>query len=121
MRKLQEALAPTGLPAYPAIWKPSADHPNPPDQYLVYSSTTAEDEHFDDAPISTKTFVYLNLWSMGDPTDAARAVRRAMRAVGFAMVEESDRGYNNPAYDVQADLYTVAWTWVIREEIDDGI
>ena len=121
MRMLQETLAPTAIPVYAAIWKPTAAYPNPPDQYLVYSTTTTEDEHFDDEPVSTKTFVYLNLWSTGDPTDAAKTVRRAMRAAGFSMVEESDRGYNNPAYDVQADLFTIAWTWVHREEIDDGI
>ena len=121
MRMLQEALAPTGLPTYAAIWKPTADHPSPPAQYLVYSSTTTEDEHYDDAPISTKTFVYLNLWSTGDPTDAAKAVRRAMRAAGFSMVEESDRGNSDPAYDTQADLFTISWTWVHREEIDDGV
>ena len=67
------------------------------------------------------TYVYLNLWSLTDPTDAAKAVRRAMRAAGFAMMEESDKGYNHPAYNVDANLFTVGWTWVYREAIDDGV
>lgn len=121
MISVQKALAPTGLPVYAAIWKPTASYQEPPAQYLVYSSTTTEDEHYDDMPVSTKTFVYLNLWSIGDPTDAAKSVRRAMRAAGFAMEEESDKGYNHPGYNVDANLFTVNWTWVWREMIDDGL
>ena len=121
MIAVQKALAPTGMPCYAAIWKPTAEHAVPPDQYLVYSSTTTEDEHYDDQPISTQTYVYLNLWSLTDPTDAAKSVRRAMRAAGFSMMEESDKGYNHPAYNVEANLFTVGWTWVYREAIDDGV
>ena len=121
MIAVQKALAPTGLSVYAAIWKPTVEYQEPPEQYLVYSSTTTEDEHYDDQPISTQTFVYLNLWSLTDPTDAAKAVRRAMRAAGFAMMEESDKGYNHPAYNVDANLFTVGWTWVYREMIVDGI
>lgn len=121
MKKVQDALVPTGIPVYAAIWKPTDDYAQPAAQYLVYSSTTTEDEHHDDQPISYKTFVYLNLWSAGDPSEAVMKVRRAMRSAGFAMVEETDKGHNRPAYNVDANLFTVNWTWVIREAVDDGI
>lgn len=46
--------------------------------YLVYSTTTKEETHFDDQVIGIKTFVYLNIWSKGDPTLMAGLVRKAM-------------------------------------------
>lgn len=121
MREVQQALAPTGLPVYAAIWKPTPECPKPPPQYLVYSSMTVEDAHYDDQPVSYKTFVYLNLWSVTDPTDAVYAVRRAMRAAGFAMEEQTDKGYNHPAYNVDANLFTMGWTWVLREAVTDAV
>ena len=48
---------------------------------------------------SYRTFVYLNLWSDIDPTETANRIRAAMYGAGFFMVEESDKGYNQPAYD----------------------
>ena len=36
---------------------------------------------------------------------------------GFALVEESDKGYNQPAYDTATTQYTVQWTWCWREEV----
>ena len=52
-----------------------------------------------------------------DPTDMANRIREAMYAYGFAMVEESDKGYNQPAYDTATTQYTVQWTWCWREEV----
>lgn len=121
MRSVQDALQPTGLPVYAAIWKPTPEYSKPPAQYLVYSSMTVEDEHWDDQPVSYKTFVYLNLWSTIDPTDVVIAVRCAMRAAGFALEEETDKGYNHPAYDVDANLFTMGWTWVYREAVTDAV
>ena len=117
MRKVQEALKGVGVPVFTGIWRPTASGQNPPMQYMVYSTTTTEDAHQDDAVVSYKTFVYLNLWSDGDPTEAAAKVRAAMYAAGFAMIEESDKGYNQPAYDTATRQFSMQWTWCLREEV----
>lgn len=59
----------------------------------------------------------MNLWSDSDPTDTRYAIREAMYAAGFSMVEESDKGYNQPAYDTATRQYTVQWTWCIQEAV----
>ena len=41
----------------------------------------------------------------------------AMYSYGFFMVEESDKGYNQPSYDTATTQYTVQWTWCWREEV----
>ena len=74
----------------------------------------------DDHVTSFRTFVYLNLWSDTDPTDMADTIREAMYAYGFMMLEESDKGYNQPAYDTATRQYTVQWTWVWREDREYG-
>ena len=43
-------------------------------------------------------------------------VLAAMYAYGFSILEESDKGYNMPAYDTATRQYTVQWTWVLYEE-----
>ena len=120
MKQVQQALSSLGIPVFAGIWRATSSNPNAPDQYLVYSTTTKEETHFDDQVIATRTFVYLNLWSAGDPTGTAALVRNAMYAAGFGMVEETDRGYNEPAYDVGTRMYTVHWTWSLYEEVPRG-
>ena len=41
-------------------------------------------------------------------------------AAGFFIVEESDRGYNQPEYDPATRTYTVQWTWVYWQEAPLG-
>ena len=120
MKRVQQALSGIGIPVFAGIWRATSSNPNAPDQYLVYSTTTREETHFDDRVIGTKTFVYLNLWSKGDPTAMAALVRKAMYTAGFGMIEETDRGYNEPAYSVGTRMYTVNWTWSLYEEISHG-
>ena len=43
-----------------------------------------------------------------------------MYSAGFGMVEETDRGYNEPAYDVGTRMYTVHWTWSLYQEVARG-
>ena len=117
MRQVQEALQNVGTPVYAGVWRPTSSAQNPPEQYLVYSTTTTEDAHQDDQVVAFKTFVYLNLWSDYDPTDTAALVRNAMYAAGFALVEESDKGYNQPAYDSATRQFSVQWTWCLREAV----
>ena len=117
MRQVQEALKNIDIPVMAGVWRANSPNQNPPVQYVVYSSTTTEDAHQDDHVQSYRTYVYLNLWSDIDPTDTANQIRSAMYAAGFFMVEESDKGYNQPAYDTATRQYTVQWTWCLYEEV----
>ena len=116
MRQVQEALKNIGIPVFAGIWRATSPDQNPPVQYVVYSSTTTENSHQDDHVTSFRTYVYLNLWSDIDPTDMADTIREAMYNYGFSILEESDKGYNQPSYDTATRQYTVQWTWVLYEE-----
>ena len=116
MRQVQQALKDIGIPVYAGVWRATSPDQNPPIQYVVYSSTTTESSHHDDHVTSFRTYVYMNLWSDIDPTDMAEAIRRAMYAYGFSILEESDKGYNQPSYDTATRQYTIQWTWVLYEE-----
>ena len=117
MRQVQEALKGIGIPVMAGVWRATSANQNPPVQYAVYSTTTTEASHQDDRVTSYRTFVYLNLWSDIDPTETANRIRAAMYGAGFFMVEESDKGYNQPAYDTATTQYTVQWTWCLRTEV----
>ena len=118
MKQVQVALQNTGIPVMAGVWRSTSPNQNPPVQYIVYSSTTTEDAHQDDGVVSFRTYVYLNLWSDVDPTEAANRIRSAMYAAGFSIVEESDKGYNQPAYDTATKQYTIQWTWCLYEEVE---
>ena len=117
MRQVQEALKNIGIPVIAGIWRATSENQNPPLQYAVYSSTTTETAFQDDRPAGYRTYIYLNLWSDIDPTEMANRIRAAMYAYGFFMVEESNKGYNQPAYDTATSQFTVQWTWCWREEV----
>lgn len=116
MRQVQEALANIGIPVFAGIWRATSPDQNPPLQYVVYSSTTTENSHQDDHVTSFRSCIYMNLWSDIDPTDMADIIREAMYNYGFSILEESDKGYNQPSYDTATRQYTVQWTWVLYEE-----
>ncbi len=116
MKQVQEALANIGIPVFAGIWRATSPDQNPPVQYVVYSSTTTESSHEDDHVTSFRTYVYLNLWSDIDPTEMADVIREAMYNYGFSILEESDKGYNQPSYDTATRQYTVQWTWMLYEE-----
>ncbi len=117
MRQVQAALKDIGIPVMAGVWRATSANQNPPVQYAVYSTTTTEAAHQDDHVQSLRTYVYLNLWSDIDPTETADRIRAAMYAAGFSMVEESDKGYNMPAYDTATTQYTIQWTWCLRTEV----
>ena len=100
------------------IWRATSPSQNPPAQYVVYSTTTTEGSHHDDQVTSFRTYVYLNLWSDTDPTETADRIRSMMYAAGFSMIEESDKGYNQPSYDSATRQFTVQWTWCLREDVN---
>ncbi len=117
MKQVQQALATLGIPVQVGVWRSATADQNPPAQYVVYSTTKTEASHHDDAVTSYKTFIYLNLWSDGDPTETADRLRQLMYDYGFVMVEESDKGYNQPAYDTATRQFTIQWTWLWREDV----
>jgi hypothetical protein len=117
MKQVQSALSQIGVPVFVGVWRATTSSPNPPPQYAVYSTTQTEASHHDDRVTSYRTYVYLNLWSDSDPTETASRIRAAMYAADFSMVEESDKGYNQPAYDTATKQYTIQWTWCLREDI----
>ena len=117
MKQVQTALKDIGIPVMAGVWRATSPNQNPPVQYVVYSTTKTESSHFDDHVAATRTFVYLNLWSDIDPTAMADSIRSALYAAGFSMVEESDKGYNQPAYDTATRQFTVQWTWCWHEEV----
>lgn len=117
MKQVQDALRALDIPVMAGIWRATSPSQNPPAQYVVYSTTTTEGSHHDDQVTSFRTYVYLNLWSDIDPTETANRIRSMMYAAGFSMIEESDKGYNMPAYDAATRHYTVQWTWCLREDV----
>ena len=120
MKQVQEALKGIGIPVIAGIWRATSSNQNPPVQYVVYSSTTTETAFQDDRPVGYRTYVYLNLWSDIDPTEMANRIRQAMYDADFWMLEESDKGYNQPAYDPSTRTYTVQWTWVYWQDAPLG-
>lgn len=119
MKRVQEALAGI-IQSYADVYRPIRRDQSPPDQYVVYVTQTTEDEHWDDEVRSTKTFVYMNMWSAGDPTEKAREIRRAMRAAGFAMSEESTGSSSGTDYAEGPKLHCVSWTWICRDVVENG-
>ena len=115
MKEVQAALKATGIPTFALAWRSTAQYPTAPDSYIVYTTMTTETEHWDDAPRRYLIYVYLNIWCKGDPTEARISVRNAMRAAGFALVEESD------SYEEDTQSYLVSSTWLTQKEVDaDG-
>jgi len=115
MKKVQDALRSTGIPAFALAWRSTPGCPTAPDQYIVYTTMTTESEHWDDMLCQYQIYVYLNLWSKDDPTDAIQSVRSAMRSGGFALVEESD------SFEEETEYFCISSTWLYRKEVDsDG-
>ena len=120
MKRVQKALSAIGIPVMAGVWRSDSITQSSPEQYVIYSTTMSEYAHEDDAASCRRTFVYMNLWSNTDPTEMADTIRQAMYAADFYLVEETDRGYNQPAYDPATRTYTVQWTWVYWQEAPLG-
>lgn len=119
MKQVQDALNGIGIPVMAGVWRADGIEQSSPPQYVVYSTTTTESTYDDDRVSSFRTYVYLNLWSDIDPTDMRNKIRQAMYDAGFFIIEESDKGYNQPAYDTATRTYTVQWTWCLFTYTDN--
>lgn len=118
MKLVQDALRATAIEAFPDVWQPIDKKRNPPPEYITYTVSSREDEHLDDMAVSLRTYVYMNLWTEGDPTQTAAKVRAAMRAAGFAMAEEMTGTSSSARYDSNVKRRCVSWTWAISREVD---
>ena len=107
MKAVQDALYNIGIPVFALAWKATESAPTAPDRYIVYTTMTVEDEHWDDELRQYRVYVYLNLWSKSDPTADTLSVRSAMRAGGFQLVEETD------FFEEDTGYYRISSTWVI--------
>lgn len=120
MKQVQEALKGI-IAASQDVYRANDAGQETPEQFVVYVTSTTEDEHWDDEARSMKTFVYMNLWSRTDPTEKARQIRKAMRAAGFSMAEETTGSTKGEArYAEGSKYFCISWTWVYRECVEDG-
>ena len=104
------------VPTYSRVWKPTATNKQPPAAYCVYTSMTTEAYHADDHTTAYRTYIYLNLWTKGNPSIYLPRIRNAMYDAGYAMVEE-----RADSYEDDNDYYLTAWTWVIETDAEsDG-
>lgn len=58
MKQVQNALRDIGIPVMAGVWRATSPNQNPPQQYVVYSTTKTESSHFDDHVSAVRTFVY---------------------------------------------------------------
>ena len=105
MKDIQDALAPVGVPCFPGAWKPTDAQGDMPDTYIAYTVTRYEYAHADDVLNTYSVYVYLTLFTTGDPTELRVLVRNAMRADGYALYEERDD------HDETSGRNMVAWTF----------
>lgn len=120
MKLVQDALKGIGIPVFPDAWRPMGENQNPPAQYCVYTTSTVPDEDWDDGMRSTRMYVYLNLWSEGDPTAMAKRIREAMISARFGMAAESTGSSSSTRYDESTHRHAVFWTWVLHMDENGG-
>lgn len=107
MNLVQNAIAPTGISCDAGAWRAKEGEMEPPTTYIVYTTTRHEARHADDDTTEWSVHVYMELYSLSDPTDARKAVRAAMYAAGFHLVEERE------TYERETATNRVSWTWRI--------
>ena len=101
---IQALLAATGIPTYPGAWIPPTDGAIPPAQYIVHTYLRVPAQSADNEVIATDTYVYANLWSRIDPTEAIEAVRAAATAAGWGIADERGAEYED-------GYYRTSWTF----------
>lgn len=111
MKIVQNAIAPTGIKAFPSVWRQLTEAEGAPDTYITYVTNMAEAWRQDDDFRAYRIFVYMNLWTRADPTEPARLVRDAMRGAGFLMVEEYTGTPSHLEYQKDLGMYSIGWTW----------
>lgn len=120
MKIVQDALKNIGIPVFPDAWRPAGENQSPPAQYCVYTVSTTPSLNADDGIVTIRHYVYLNLWSEGDPTVMAARIRRAMFRADFEMLEEETGSSSSTRYDESTRRHAIFWTWARSEEDSYG-
>ena len=100
MLSVSAALAAANVPGWRGAFRPTDTHPEPPAAYCVFTTTRAPDWPLDDGQSATRIRAFLHLYSRGDPESAEAAIRSAMAAEGFSLIDETD-GYVPGAEDYE--------------------
>ena len=92
MLDILSALQSAGVPAYRGAFRPTAEHPEPPDTYCVYLISRTPDWPADDSDTAERRRAFLHLYALGDPEEAEAAIEAAMKAEGWRLTHVND-GY----------------------------
>lgn len=98
----------------PVYWQKWVGDSSPPDRYFAFTTMTVPDESYDDALITYRTYVYLNLYSDTDYISIVSTIRSAMTSAGFIPVDERDVADNETQSDDHTG-YQLSMTWMILE------
>lgn len=84
---LKTTLASVGATAYWVKWSGQG---TPPSTYITYTIRERDALFASDFATEMTQSVYVEIWSDGDPATVYAAVKSAMKAAGFALVESVD-------------------------------
>ena len=95
------ALAAANVPGWRGAYRPTDTHPEPPAAYCVYTVSRSPEWSQDDRESALRVRAFLHLFSRGDPEADKAAIRAAMAAEGFSLIEETE-AYAEGAEDYEA-------------------
>lgn len=84
------ALQSAQVPAYRGAFRPTAEYPEPPDTYCVYTLSRTPDWPADDGNTVERLTIFVHLYALSDPETAEAAIEAAMKLEGFALVRVND-------------------------------
>ena len=90
MLSVSAALAAANIPGWRGAYRPTDTYPEPPGTYCVFTLTRTPDWPMDDGQSATRIRAFLHLYSRGDPEAAQSAIRAAMQAEGFSLLQETE-------------------------------
>lgn len=91
---VQYALTAAEIPGFRGAFVSTNEHPEPPDTYCAYTCTRSPLNPYDDAASGVRVRAFLHLFTRGDPTAAAAALRNGMTGQGFCIIRETE-GFDN--------------------------
>lgn len=106
MLDILSALQSAGVPAYRGAFRPTAEHPEPPDIYCIYLTSRTPDWPADDSDTAERRRAFLHLYALSDPEAAQAAIEAAMRAEGWRLA------YVDDDYVEGSGHYEVLSEWV---------
>ena len=104
------ALQSAQVPAFRGAFRPTADYPEPPDTYCVYTLSRAPDWPADDSDTAERRRAFLHLYAISDPETTEAAIEAAMKAEGWRLT------YVNDAYVEASGHYEFLSEWVAMSD-----